>query len=709
MVYASLYLLVPYIVRTILYPACFTPDCYDFPRELSMAMNVAEDPCTDFYQFVCGRWSKVHPVDKNQFTSLQRKIFFSLYDDIRKGPWNQQSAREKSAIALSMCEDIFINRQEYLDDLRNVLSQHQLGWPDIPDTDVDVLDVLVGLALDADIHLLFQMKLVPNFKQDDRLILSLSQSPSLILWFQTRALHLAGPSLGEALLQVANALGSGQDYTALVESLLKTDTNLMSMYFEGRDKDLIGYSQFQELGDLTSGRISSERWLEAVNRHLPQEAQMTAQNELYIIGTACLAVTSRFLNKYARETHRLRSFLGWHVVRTLLPLASYRLTKKLMGESSEPQMAITYLESCIGRVSDIAPYALAHFFFGKFLTETALRTAESLVNGIREASLLSFRNLSWMEEGTRREALHKLASLHKVVAFPKGLSSKEAIDNHYSYLPEFRKQHDFCIFVHKNLNSHSDCQYLNVYVCARRREPFLRTYTESLRAALVQSKPLLRGGRGNNSINRELYLHTPLIAVNAFYMFVYHVMFIMPSIHFPPYFDSRMPLAARYGGLGHVIGHEITHVFDPFMGNMDETGVKVNWFSDVSRVRFIGRLECLVRQYSEASHSYREPTSLTLSEDFADDSGLEQTFAAYRSVVPRGDASSGVGTLENDQLFFMATCHKWCSARLEGKSAYYSPKNMRCNVPLMNSWDFARAFDCKPGSPMNPVHKCSFK
>ncbi|KAH9363916.1 hypothetical protein HPB48_018123 [Haemaphysalis longicornis] len=234
-------------------------------------------------------------------------------------------------------------------------------------------------------------------------------------------------------------------------------------------------------------------------------------------------------------------------------------------------------------------------------------------------------------------------------------------------------------------------------------------FSHSLRAALAHSKPLLRGGRSNRSINRELYMHPQPIPVNAFYMFVYHVMFIMPSIQFPPYFARSLPAAARFGGLGHVVGHEITHVFDPFMGNMDQTGVKVNWFSETSRVRFISRLECLVHQYSEASSQYREPTSLTLSEDFADNSGLEHTFTAYRRAVARGADASGVGEFGNDQLFFLASCHKWCSARVEANSPHYSPKNLRCNVPLMNSAQFGKAYGCPKGSPMNPARKCTFK
>lgn len=74
----------------------------------------------------------------------------------------------------------------------------------------------------------------------------------------------------------------------------------------------------------------------------------------------------------------------------------------------------------------------------KFLSAGSLKTADSTVNAIRESSWLAFRNLSCMEEPTRRMALHKLSSLHDIVVFPKELSSAEAIDAHYFFLPKFR-------------------------------------------------------------------------------------------------------------------------------------------------------------------------------------------------------------------------------------------------------------------------------
>ncbi|KAH9363761.1 hypothetical protein HPB48_020107 [Haemaphysalis longicornis] len=439
-------------------------------------------------------------MDLNQFSILQRKISFSLYDDIRqRSPAATQSlAAQESAQALRMCEDIFINRENNLEGLRAFLSDHQLGWPDSPDSEFDALDTLVRLSLDSDVHVLFQVKLVPNFKLDDRLILSMSQNPNLLSWFQHRAFRLPGAAFGKALLHIAKAMGNPREnYVPLVEDLVQMETYLMSVYFEVKEKDLIGYAQFQELGDLSAGRISSERWNMALNRYLPEGTQMSAVSELYLIGSSYLAVTGHFLSKYSRNADRLRSFVSWHVVRSLLPLASYDLYKVLMAEANEAQMAI-------------APFALSHFFFAKFLPEGSLRTAYSMVSKIRESSVSAFRNLSWMEESTRRVAVDKLSSLHEVVAFPKELSSPEAIDAHYSHLPRFRR-------------------------------PFLRTYTESLRASLFVSKPLLLGGRGNRSINRELYLHAQPIAVNAYYMFVYHVMFICPPSSSRPTSRDRCP------------------------------------------------------------------------------------------------------------------------------------------------------------------------
>ncbi|XP_064485268.1 neprilysin-1-like [Ornithodoros turicata] len=681
LIYASLFLFVPYLVTNTLFPTCFSPDCYNFPRELAMAMEPRADPCKDFYRFVCGRWSTVHPVDANQFARLQRKIFFSLYDEIHqadKTPVPQSSAVEKSALGLRICEEIFSYREDNIDDLQAFLKTQNLSWPDVSHASpYDALEALIALGLDWDIHLLFQMKLVPNFKQDDRLLLSLSQSSSLVLWFQHRVTRLPGSLLGDAIVKIAHMLGStDEDYSKLVETIVLMDTDLMSMYLQTGEKEVLGYAKYGDLGNLSHSRIPASRWINGINQHLPEGVHVKPDSELYLIGTSYMSVTARFLSKYEKFPHLVRLLFGWHVVRSLIPITSYSMAKILITETLDTQMAVYFLETCVGRVSDIAPFALAHYYFNKFLPSITLRTVDALVNNIRETSLNGFRNLSWMEEQTRREATNKLASLHKIVAFPKDLSSRLDIDAYYSYLPEFKP-------------------------------PFLRTYLLASKATLDHTKPLLRGG-ANNSINRDLYLHAQLIPVNSFYMFVYHVMFIMPSIQFPPYYADSLPVAARYGGLGHVVGHEITHVFDPFQGSLDRTGRKVEWFSETSRLRFLGRLECLVRQYSAASRALRDLDTKTLSEDFADNSGFEWTFSAYRKQVTLGNSPSGVWDLTNDQLFYVTSCHKWCASHSDAAGFFYSPKSLRCNVPLMNSAEFGEAFQCPPGSPMNPSMKCTF-
>ncbi|KAH7951719.1 hypothetical protein HPB52_011708 [Rhipicephalus sanguineus] len=98
------------------------------------------------------------------------------------------------------------------------------------------------------------------------------------------------------------------------------------------------------------------------------------------------------------------------------------------------------------------------------------------------------------------------------------------------------------------------------------------------------------------------------------------------------------------------------------------------------------------------------------SEGFADFTGLQLAYAAYRRLKPRERLAvvPDVG-LTAEQTFFVAHCLKWCDliARRRPTSRYW-PGRSRCIVPLRNMPEFAAAFSCSQGSPMNPKSKCSF-
>ncbi|KAK8777199.1 hypothetical protein V5799_029456 [Amblyomma americanum] len=210
----------------------------------------------------------------------------------------------------------------------------------------------------------------------------------------------------------------------------------------------------------------------------------------------------------------------------------------------------------------------------------------------------------------------------------------------------------------------------------------------------------------------------PMVIVNAVYVPIYHFIVIPPAIIFAPFFQVEgVPAALNNGSLGHVIGHEITHSFDEDFGLYNELGEREDWWSPQSRENFNERLRCLRRLYNETS----EATSIAfgntaLAENFADCGGIAKALQAFQDLGPQPGFSIGGRQFSADQLF-VASCYKWCwplselrklrsSGDKDDVVKYYSPMDMRCNVPLMNTPEFAKAFACANGSDMNSFSRC---
>uniref|UniRef100_A0A8C2SC81 Endothelin-converting enzyme 1 n=1 Tax=Capra hircus TaxID=9925 RepID=A0A8C2SC81_CAPHI len=173
--------------------------------------------------------------------------------------------------------------------------------------------------------------------------------------------------------------------------------------------------------------------------------------------------------------------------------------------------------------------------------------------------------------------------------------------------------------------------------------------------------------------------------------------------------------ALNFGGIGVVVGHELTHAFDDQGREYDKDGNLRPWWKNSSVEAFKQQTECMVEQYSNYSVN-GEPVNgrHTLGENIADNGGLKAAYRAYQNWVKKNGAEQTLPTLglTNNQLFFLGFAQVWCSVRTPESSHEglitdpHSPSRFRVIGSISNSKEFSEHFHCPPGSPMNPHHKC---
>ncbi|HEY6453553.1 MAG TPA: M13 family metallopeptidase [Steroidobacteraceae bacterium] len=198
--------------------------------------------------------------------------------------------------------------------------------------------------------------------------------------------------------------------------------------------------------------------------------------------------------------------------------------------------------------------------------------------------------------------------------------------------------------------------------------------------------------------------------VNAYYNPEMNEIVFPAAILQPPFFNAKADDAANYGGIGAVIGHEISHGFDDQGSQYDGHGNLLNppgWFTQADLDRFKAKTHALVQQYSAYSPLPGFPINgeLTLGENIADNSGLAIAYKAYQLSLG-GRAAPVIDGLTGDQRFYMSWAQVWRGkARdptliLRIKSDPHSPDRFRGTVPEMNQTPFDVAFGLKSGDKM---------
>jgi putative endopeptidase len=210
--------------------------------------------------------------------------------------------------------------------------------------------------------------------------------------------------------------------------------------------------------------------------------------------------------------------------------------------------------------------------------------------------------------------------------------------------------------------------------------------------------------------------------VNAYYDPSFNDINFPAGILQPPFFDFNIDPAVNFGGIGVVIGHEMTHGFDDEGSQYDGKGNLREWQTPADRKAFTERTDCVADEYSgfETAPAKGDVPAqklngkLTLGENTADNGGLR---IAYMALL---DTLAAEGKAINDKIdgyteaqrYFLGFAQVWCqnqteqSARQSALTDPHSPGRWRVNGTVQNFDEFGKAFGCTKGQPMYPEHSC---
>jgi predicted metalloendopeptidase len=205
--------------------------------------------------------------------------------------------------------------------------------------------------------------------------------------------------------------------------------------------------------------------------------------------------------------------------------------------------------------------------------------------------------------------------------------------------------------------------------------------------------------------------------VNAYYSSSYNEIVFPAGILQPPFFDKNMDDAVNFGGIGLVIGHELTHGFDDQGRKFDPQGNFHDWWTKQDGEEFEKRVSCVADEYSNfvAVDDIKLNGRLTLGENTADNGGARIALAALEQMIAddkTGKESQKIDGYTPEQRFFLGFGRVWCEkrrpevARMRALTDPHSPGKYRVDGVVQNMPEFQKAWGCKAGQPMVAENAC---
>jgi putative endopeptidase len=362
-----------------------------------------------------------------------------------------------------------------------------------------------------------------------------------------------------------------------------------------------------------------------------------------------------------------KAYLRWHVIDAAAGVLSSPFVNEdfRFGSTLSGAKEMLPREKRCARATDSGLRdALGQAYVAQYFTPAAKQRALEMVRNLESVFRDRIQTLGWMSDTTKAQAGAKLAAFTNKIGYP---------------------------------DKWRDYSTLNI-----QQGPFLNNVL-----AVRQYERRRNLARIGQPVDRTEWGMTPP-TVNAYYNPSMNEIVFPAGILQPPFFDPNADDAVNYGGMGAVIGHEMTHGFDDQGAQFDAQGNLRNWWSASDLEKFKRGTGLVASQYDSYTvlDSVHVNGKLTLGENLADLGGLSVSYAALEKALAQKGRPGNIDGFTPEQRFFLAWAQIWRAnttpeaARLRIKTDPHSPGEWRTNGPLSNLPQFAAAFGCKPGEPM---------
>lgn len=319
---------------------------------------------------------------------------------------------------------------------------------------------------------------------------------------------------------------------------------------------------------------------------------------------------------------------------------------------------------CVRATDSGVGMALGQMYVKRAFPPEAKTHALTMVHNLEEALKEDIQQLDWMGPETKKAALVKLAAIVNKIGYPDKWRD-------YSKLYVDRGPYVDNLFRANHFEFHRDLAKVG--------------------------KP----------VDRTEWFMTPS-TVNAYYNPQLNEIVFPAGILQPPFFDAQRDDAFNYGGIGTVIGHELTHGFDDQGSKFDAQGNLRNWWTPQDKKNFDERAQCVIQQFDgyEAEPGLKHNGKLVAGESIADLGGLTISYKAYQMSLKGKPAPAEIEGFSPRQRFFLGYAHVWAGnirpqlARLQVQTDPHPLAHFRVDGPLSNLSIFAEAWGCKAGEPM---------